>query len=176
MLLHLLCLIPRNQLDDFHVFGDWSFFFLAEGSRADRLEKCTHGKHHVSFRMRDHLCSGMQSPCHPCPRGRRHRARLSAGGRWIRIWSSCVVRPLPHGQFWVRVDGSDCQTSVPWSHSGRTRSSDPRAQTRRHASSSPKLVDGEPLLNRTVSHTALSNRCWVDMLLPLAGVLHGPDL
>ena len=46
-----------NLLADFHVFGDWSFLkLLAEGSRADRLEKCSfHGKHHVSFRMRGQL-------------------------------------------------------------------------------------------------------------------------
>ena len=29
------------------------------------------GKHHTSFRMLDHLRSGPQSPCHPCPRGRK---------------------------------------------------------------------------------------------------------
>ena len=33
------------------------------------------------------------------------------------------------------------------------------------------LVDGELLLNRTVSHAALSNRCLVDVLPALAGVL-----
>ena len=37
MLLHVLCVIPRNLLDDFHVLDDWSLLKrLAEGSRADR--------------------------------------------------------------------------------------------------------------------------------------------
>ena len=40
------------------------------------------GKQHACFRMRDYLRSGMQSSCHPCPRGRRHRARTSE--RWER--------------------------------------------------------------------------------------------
>ena len=50
---------------------------LAEGSRADLL-----GKLHASFRMRGHLRPGLQSPCRPRPRGRRHRARTSK--RWER--------------------------------------------------------------------------------------------
>ena len=61
----------------------------------------SHLKHHTSFRMRGRLRSGMPSPCHPRPRGRRHRARPSPE-RGIRIWSSC-------GSIYVR-----CRSS--WKH------------------------------------------------------------
>ena len=73
------------------------------------------GKHQASFPMRDHLRSRPQSSCHPCLRGRRHRARPNAG-RGIQILSPCDIRLLPREPFWVRVDGSN------------------RTQTRRQAS------------------------------------------
>ena len=61
----------------------------------------SHGQaYRAPFRVRDHLRSGLQSPCHPCPRGHRHRARPSFG-RGIGMWSSCVIRPLPHGLVWI---------------------------------------------------------------------------
>ena len=61
--------------------------------------------------MLDHLRSGPQSPCHPCPRGRRHRARPSAE-RGITIRSSCAINPLPHGFLLARVDEFDCRGKV----------------------------------------------------------------
>ena len=39
LLSHLLCLIPRNLLDDIYAFGDWSFLTHGQESRADQLEK-----------------------------------------------------------------------------------------------------------------------------------------
>ena len=66
------------------------------------------GKHRAPCQMRDHLRSGPQSPCHPCPRGQRNRARPNAG-RGIGIWSACVIRLLPRVFLWVRVDGSNCR-------------------------------------------------------------------
>ena len=83
----------------------------------------------LPFRMRGRLQSGPQSPCHPCSCGREYHARPSAG-RGIRIWSSCVIRPLLHGSFGARVDESDSRTSLVCSHCGRTHSADPNTQTR----------------------------------------------
>ena len=70
------------------------------------------GKYHVSFRMHDLFPSGPRSSCHPCPCGRRLRARPSAE-RGIRIWSSCAIEPLPHGLFWVQVDKSNVCPVIP---------------------------------------------------------------
>ena len=124
-----------------HVFCGWSFLrLLFEGSRADRLERGTrfHGKHHASFRLRDHLRSGLQSPCHPCLRGRRHRASK----RWERDHDLVLVCHLTSGPWvllgssrWVRLSCIVKRLSY-----GRLCSADPRTQTRRHASSSPSLL------------------------------------
>ena len=65
LLSHSLCLIPRNLLDDFRVFGDWLFLkLLVEGSSADLL-----GKLHASFRMRG--CGTGNHSCLTHPRRSR---------------------------------------------------------------------------------------------------------
>ena len=136
--LHSLCLIPRNLLDDISVFGDLSFLqLLPEGSRAHRLEKCSfRGKHHAPIKATVSMSSVLSWAKASCASKRWQRG--------IRIWSSCVIRPLPRGPLWVQVD---CQTSVLWTHCGRTHSADPRTLTKLHLH--------RPSLFRLAGHLAL---------------------
>ena len=65
------------------------------------------GKQHAFSPMCGHLRSGLQSPCHPRPRGRRHRARTS------KCWENLV--PMCHQTFASRaVLGSSRRVQLSW--------------------------------------------------------------
>ena len=107
LLSHLLCLIPRSLLRDICVFSDCSFHKLSAESRADRLEKNTLSASTIHLSECLTISDQGQSPGHPCPRGRRHGARPSAE-REFKIWSPCLIKPLPQGLL-ARVDEFDCR-------------------------------------------------------------------
>ena len=154
----------------------------------------SHGKHHVSFRMRNHLRSGLQSPCHPCPRGRKQTVkRLSCGPTVVELTLPILAHEPDttlHLHCWSLLPGAGHPALGMRSRDGAPLLLE-LAGPVRHLADAPvqaalpqRPAEESPVTASLSSLTAcrtrrsnclsrcLSNRSWMDMLPALAGVLH----